>query len=510
LRGRWLGLAALTISGLVLGLDITILVTALPTLSAKLNATTDQLQWMSAAYTLALAGFMLPAGVLGDRLGRKRMLLVGLATFGISSVIASQMTSANGLILMRVVMGLSGAIVLPLMQSMLPSMFDEEERQRAIGISGAGAFIGLPLGPVLAGWLLTHYEWGSIFLINAPVVVIGVIGVWLFVPESKDPQAKRLDWIGAILEVLGVTGIVYGIIEQPLHGWSDVQVFGPIAAGAVLIGAFVIWQLRTRFPLIDLTLFRSARFSWATVAFTIVGFAMTGVLFILSPFLQIVQGNDAQGTGIRLLPLIAAMMVGAISTDFFANRFGAKIIVAGGMLGNAVGMFMLSRVGVDTGYVLVAAAFAVIGLSIAFTMIPSLDAILGSLPAGETGAGSALTRTLQNIGSSFGVAIMGSILNGAYQAGLVGHLTGLPANVQTAAQSSVAVAAAIARHLPSPLGAQLLRAAQDAYSHGMSEVMLVSAAMMIAGAILMALFLPARHESPLPAGERVRERGVAA
>ena len=508
LRGRWLGLAALTISGLVLGLDITILVTALPTLSAKLNATTEQLQWMSAAYTLALAGFMLPAGVLGDRLGRKRMLLIGLATFGISSVIASQMTSASGLILMRVVMGFSGAIVLPLMQAMLPSMFQEDERQRAIGISGAGAFIGLPLGPVLAGWLLTHYDWGSIFLINAPVVVIGVIGVWLFVPESKDPQARRLDWIGAILEVLGVTGIVYGIIEQPLHGWSEVQVFAPIAAGAVLIGAFVIWQLRTRFPLIDLKLFRSARFSWATVAFTIVGFAMTGVLFILSPFLQIVQGNDAQGTGIRLLPLIAAMMVGAISTDFFVKRFGAKIIVASGMLGNAVGMFMLSRVGVDTGYGLVAAALAVIGLSIAFTMIPSLDAILGSLPAGETGAGSALTRTLQNIGSSFGVAIMGSILNGAYQAGLVGHLTGLPAQVQTAAQSSVAVAAAIARHLPSPLGARLLRAAQDAYSQGMSEVMLVSAAMMIAGAILMALFLPAR--SPLPAGERVRETGVAA
>src|SRR5260370_20857739 len=370
LRGRWLGLAALTISGLVLGMDITILVTALPTLSAKLNATTDQLQWMSAAYTLALAGFMLPAGVLGDRLGRKRLLLFGLATFGISSAIASQMTSANGLILVRVIMGAGGAIVLALMQAMLPSMFREDERQRAIGISGAGAFIGLPLGPVLAGWLLTHYDWGSIFLINVPVVVIGVIGVWFFVPESKDPQAKRLDWIGAILEVLGVTGIVYGIIEQPLHGWSDVQVFGPIAAGAVLIAAFVIWQLWSRFPLIDLKLFRSARFSWATVAFTIVGFAMTGVLFILSPFLQIVQGNDAQGTGVRLLPLIGAMMVRATSTDFLAKRFGSKIVVAGGMLGNAVGMFMLSRLGVDTGYGLVAAALAVIGLSIAFTMIP--------------------------------------------------------------------------------------------------------------------------------------------
>src|SRR6266581_1829946 len=474
LNGRWLGLAALTVSGLVLGLDITILVTALPTLSAKLNATTDQLQWMSAAYTLALAGFMLPAGVLGDRLGRKRMLLIGLATFGISSVIASQMTSANGLILMRVVMGFSGAIV-------------------------------LPLGPVLAGWLLTHYDWGSIFLINAPVVVIAVIGVWFFVPESKDPHARKLDWIGAILEVLGVTGIVYGIIEQPIRGWTDTHVWGPIAGGAVLVAAFAMWQLRTRFPLIDLKLFRSARFSWATVAFTIVGFAMTGVLFILSPFLQIVQGNDAQGTGVRLLPLIAAMMVGAISTDVLVKRFGAKVMVASGMLGNAAGMFMLSRVGVDTGYGLVAAALAVIGISIAFTMVPALDAILGSLPAGETGAGSALTRTLQNIGSSFGVAIMGSILNGAYQAGLSGHLGGLPAQVQSAAQSSVAVAAAIARHLPSPLGARLLRAAQDAYSQGMSEVMLVSAAIMVVGAVLMALFLPARarrSETPVETLER--------
>src|SRR4029077_9454135 len=255
------------------------------------------------------------------------------------------------------------------------------------GISGAGAFIGLPLGPLLAGWLLTHYDWGFILLINAPVVVIGVIRVWFFVPESKDPAAKKLDWIGAILEVVGVTGIVYGIIEQPIRGWADAQVWGPIAGGAVLIAAFVMWQLRTRFPLIDLKLFASARFSWATVAFTIVGFAMTGVLFILSPFLQVVQGNDAQGTGIRLLPLIAAMMVGAVSTDVVAKRLGTKITVASGMLGNAAGMLMLSRVGVDTGYGLVAVALAVIGLSIAFTMIPSLDAILGSLPAGETGAG---------------------------------------------------------------------------------------------------------------------------
>jgi Na+/melibiose symporter-like transporter len=268
--------------------------------------------------------------------------------------------------------------------------------------------------------------------------------------------------------------------------------------------------MRVRYPLIDLKLFRSARFSWATVAFTIVGFAMTGVLFILSPFLQIVQGNDAQGTGIRLIPLIAAMMVGAISTDWLAKRLGAKIMVAGGMLGNAIGMAILSRVGADTGYGLVAVSLAIIGISIAFTMVPALDAILGSLPSGETGAGSALTRTLQNIGSSFGVAIMGSILNAAYKTQLSTQLAGLPSQVQSAAESSVAVAAALAQHIPGPAGEHLLRAAQDAYSQGMSEVMLVSAGMMIAGAVLMALFLPARAESHLPAAERVKERGAVA
>src|SRR5438477_8252787 len=224
LQGRWLGLAALALSGLVLGLDMTILITALPTLSAKLNATTDQLQWMSAAYTLSLAGFMLPAGVLGDRFGRRKLRLIALVLFGLSSVVASQMTTATGLIVMRAVMGVSGAVILPLMQAMLPSMFQEDERQRALGFAGAGAFIGLPLGPLVAGFLLTHYDWGSIFLINAPVVVLAVLGAWFFVPESRDPNPRPLDWVGALLEVVGVSAVVYAIIEQPVRGWGDAQV----------------------------------------------------------------------------------------------------------------------------------------------------------------------------------------------------------------------------------------------------------------------------------------------
>jgi EmrB/QacA subfamily drug resistance transporter len=492
LPGRWWGLAALAMSGLVLGLDMTILITALPTLSVELNATTDQLQWMSAAYTLSLAGFMLPAGVLGDRIGRRRLLLGALLLFGLSSVVASRMTSAGGLIGMRAVMGVSGAAILPLMQGMLPVMFAEDERQRAIGFAGVGAFLGLPLGPLVAGFLLTHYAWGSIFLINAPVVVLALIGTWFFVPESKDPKPRRLDWLGAVLEVVGVTAVVYAIIEQPLHGWGDVQVAGPLAGGALLLAAFIGWELYTRSPLIDLSLFRNARFSWATVTFVIVGFAMTGVMFIISPFLQVVQGYDAQSTGLRLLPLVLAMMAGAVGSDWLNKRLGTKIMASAGLLGGGASMIVLSRVTVDGGYTLVAFGLALLGLSIALAMIPSLDAILGALPEGETAGGSALTRTLQNVAASLGVAIMGSILNNAYQAHLNGRLGGLPAQVQSAVESSVAVAAAVALHLPAPLGAAVLRAAQDAYVLGMSDVLVVTSALMGAGAVLMALFLPAR------------------
>lgn len=491
-KGRWLGLAALTLSGLVLGLDITILITALPTLSARLSATTDQLQWMSAAYTLSLAGFMLPAGVLGDRYGRKLMLLVGLLTFGASSVIASQMTTAGGLIAMRAMMGVSGAMVLPLVQSILPSMFAEDERQRAIGFAGAGSFIGLPLGPLLAGWLLTHYAWGSIFLINGPVVVLAVIGVWFFVPESKDPEPKRLDWIGAVLEVAGVTGLVYGIIEEPVRGWGDLQVFGPIVGGAALIAAFVAWQLRTRAPLIDLNLFRNRRFAMGTIAFTVVGFAMTGVMFVLSPYLQVVQGNDAQGTGLRLIPLIATMMVGAVSSDWMAARLGTKFMVSAGLMGNAAGMLILSRATAGSGYGIVALGLAVMGISIAFAMIPSLDAILGALGSGETGAGSALTRAIQNVGASFGVAVMGSVLNSAYQAHITPSIAALPTQIRSAAESSVAVAAAVAQHLPGSLGRHVFHAAADAYSQGMSDVLLVTTGLTVVGSLLMAAFMPPR------------------
>jgi MFS transporter, DHA2 family, multidrug resistance protein len=497
--GRWWALGALVLSGLVIGLDTTILVTALPTLSTKLGATTSQLQWISAAYTLAWAGLLLPAGVLGDRLGRRRMLLFGLLIFGISSVVASRMTSANGLIAMRAVMGAGAAVIVPLTLSILPTMFSEEERPRAISLTAVGTFLGLPLGPLVAGWLLTRYDWGTIFLINAPVVILALLGVGFLVPESKDPRAPRLDWLGAALAVVGVTGLIYGIIQEPGNGWTDTGVLTGLIGGAVLLAAFVAWELRTRSPLVDLRLFLRPRFTWATIAFVIVGFALTGLMFVLTPYLQIVLGNDAQGTGIRLLPMIGGVMAGAIASDRVAARFGTKVIMTGGFVVTSVGMVLLSRAGADTGYGLVAVGLAVIGLGIGLALPTALDAILGALPPDQTGAGNGLTRALQQVAASLGVAVLGSILSSAYQAGLIGHLAGLPPQVQPAVKGSVAGAAAVAQHLPGPLAGPLLRAAHDAYANGMADVLLVCTGVMIAGALLVALFMPGKTtdaESP--------------
>jgi DHA2 family multidrug resistance protein-like MFS transporter len=496
--GRWPALGAIVLSSLVLGLDSTIVVTALPTLSARLGATTDQLQWISAGYTLALAGFMIPAGVLADRLGRRRMLLVALFLFGASSVAASQMTTANGLILMRALMGIAGSFIFPISLAILPTIFSERERPRAIAIGGAGMFLGLPLGPLVAGWLLTHYDWGSIFLINGPVVLLALLGARIFIPESRDSNAPRLDVVGAALVVAGVTGLVYGIIEQPALGWTNSTVLASLVTGAILVAAFTTWELRVRSPLVDLRLFLNPHFTWSVLVGMVMGFALLGVLFVFTPFLQIVRDNDAQATGVRLLPLIGGIVLGAVGSDRLVARLGVRVMLVLGLLICAAGMALLSLVGADSGFGLMAIALPVIGVGNAFAMFTSLNVILGVLPESQTGAGSALTRTLQQLAASFGVAILGSILNNAYRAELADQLTALPARLKDVAEGSVAGATLVAGHLPPPLGINLLHAAHNAYTVGMTDGLRVSAVVMIAAALLVGVFIPSGTKEPVP------------
>lgn len=492
---RWLALGAIVASGLVLGLDSTILVTALPTLSIRLGATTDQLQWISTAYLLGLSGLLIPAGVLGDRLGRRRTLLGALLTFGLSSAAASQMTTAGGLIAMRALMGIGGAFIFPNSVAVLPTIFSETERPRAVAIGGAGMFLGLPLGPLVAGWLLTHYEWGSVFLINVLFVMLALVGVRLFFPESGDPDAPRLDLAGAALAILGVTSLVYGVIEQPTSGWNDRTVLGSLVTGAVLLAGFTIRELRTRSPLVDLRLFSNPRFSWSILVSVLMSFALMGVLFVFAPFLQVVQGNDAQATGLRLLPLIGGIVLGALASDRLVARLGARATLALGLLICGAGMALMSLVGAYGGYGLLLLALPIIGVGDAFAIFTALNVILDALPETQTGAGTALARTIQQIGSSFGVAIMGSLLNSAYRNELAGRMAELPHNLQDVAEGSVVGATVVAYHLPAPLGPSLLFAARDAYTIGMSDVLRVSAGVMVVAALLVGVFMSERVQA---------------
>jgi len=491
--GRWLGLTALVLSLVSIGLVLFILVIALPTLAVKLNATTSDLQWILGAFQLAVASLMLPAGFLGDRYGRKRGILAGAALFGVASLAGTQATSAGQLIAVTAVMGVAAAILIPLTLSILPVMFPEEGKRRlAVGLMAAANFLTLPLGPLAGGWLLKNFNWDSIFWINLPFVVVGVLGTVLFVPESRDPSARRLDLPGTLLSVAGVSSLVFGIIREPIDGWGHPRVWGTLAAGVVLLAVFIAWERVARQPLVDLRLFARPAFAWSTFALCIAFFGLVGGLFLLTPFLQIVQGNDVMTTGIRLLPLIVTMVIVAGASNRLTLRLGTKVMVTAGLAVMAGGLLLLAQVTATTGYGPVALALAVMGIGMGAVLAPAFDAILVSLPDDQRGIGSAVANAIGKLAQAVGIVLMGSILNNTYRGQLGPHLTGLPVRIHDAALASVPAAAAVAHRLPPAVGGPLLRAAKDAYISGMSEVLLVTAAVSLAGAVLVALLLPNR------------------
>ena len=481
-RGRWWALAAISASFLVVGLDSYIVVTALPTFSAKLGASTSQLQWITAAYTLAAAAFMLPVGQFGDKLGRRKVLLAGLAIFGVSSVIASQVTTAGQLITMRAIMGAGGAVILPMGQALIPLLFPAEaERRKAVTVTTVIALVSLPLGPLLGGYLLSHVAWGWVFLINAPVSALALLGVWRFIPESRDPANPRLDWLGAVLSAAGLTSVIYAIIEEPAYGWNA-PVLAGLVAGAALLGMFAWRQFQLSAPLADLRLFRDRMFGWGTIAFGVLSFAQTGVLFVLTPYLQGVQGDSAQGTGLRLLPMIAGLIGAAACGEAFGARIGARFVIPAGMVVSAAGLVILTQAPAGGGYGIVALALVVFGAGNGLGLPLAADAVLGALAPRQQGMGNALSRTVQRVGVALGTAVLGSVLNSSYRDGLAG--------APAAARSSIVAARALAERTGGPAGESLLRAASMAYTHGMADASLVCAIILIVVAVVCVMFLP--------------------
>lgn len=491
-KRRWWALGALALTSLVVGLDATVLNLALPTLATELHASTASLQWFVVAYSLVFAALLLPAGLLGDRYGRKRLLLGMLGLFGLASLGCAFSPSAGALIAARAVLGIGAAFLLPLTMAVLPVIFPEEERSKAIAVWVAASAISFPIGPILGGWLLSNFWWGSVFLINVPVVAIAIIAVALFLPESRSPEPSRLDVMGAATSSLGLAGFVYGVIEGGDKGWINPGALAFLGGGVLLLTVFMLWQRRLgrgsrRQPLVDPSLFRSASFAWGAILATVVSFAMFGVLFSLPQYLQVVTGASPLGTGVRLLPMIGGLFVASQLGERLARRAGAKVSVALGFVLLAAGLITGATTRYGDSYGLMAIWLTVFGLGLGFALPTAMDAALGSLSAERSGVGSGLIMALRQVGGTIGVAILGAVLAFGYHNGL--NLAGLPGSAAATARESVAGGVAVAQQLHST---RLLDSARTAFAHGMDMTLWVCAGLMILGIVLALVFLPQR------------------
>jgi EmrB/QacA subfamily drug resistance transporter len=507
---RWLVLAVMCLSLLLIVLDNTIVNVALPTIQRDLGATTSQLQWVVDAYILVFAGLLLTMGSLGDRFGRRGALAIGLAIMGGASILSSLATSADHLIATRAIMGVGGALVMPATLSIITNVFtDRKERAQAIAIWSAMAGVAVAIGPVTGGFLLAHFWWGSVFLLNVPVVIVALVLGQLYVPTSRDPAAPPVDVPGALLSIAGLVALVWAIIEGP-DGWTDPAVLGAFAAAAVLLGAFVLWERHTRQPMLDINFFRNPRFSAASGAIMLTFFAMFGTLFLLTQYLQSVLGYTALETGVRLLPMAAVQVVVAPMSAKIVERIGSKIVVATGLIVAAGGLVLASRLTASASYGQIAVALVVLSAGLALVMPPATESIMGSLPRAKAGVGSAVNDTTREVGGALGVAVLGSIMASTYGPRVSDAIAGAPIPEKTANAITDQIGAAMeaAKHLPAGAGAALRDVASSGFVDGMSIAFIVGAAALALGALIVGLYLPARaadHEGapvaePEPAG----------
>jgi EmrB/QacA subfamily drug resistance transporter len=494
----------LCVSLLMIGLDNTILSVALPTLVRDLHASSSQLQWIVDSYTIVFAGLLLVAGSLGDRFGRKWALLVGLALFTLGSALSAFAGSPEILILTRALMGVGGAFVMPATLSILTNVFiDPGQREKAIGIWAGVAGVGVAVGPIAGGLLLQHFWWGSVFLINVPIVVAGMAAAIFLVPNSSDPGAPRLDPVGAGLSIAGLSVLLWGIIEAPMTGWVSTRVIGGMAGGIAMMGAFLAWELHSDHPMLNLGFFRNRRFRGACAAVTLGMFGLFGTLFVLTQHLQFVLGYSALGAGIRFIPLAGMLLIGGPLSTVLVRRFGTKAVAGFGLTTVAAGMAWMSTVSDGSTYLTnVFGPIILLGLGLGLTIAPATEAIMGALPRAQAGVGSAMNSSVMQVGGALGVAVIGSVLASGYRsvvgATLAGHA--VPAVAATAIKSSVGGALEVAQRAPAGLGAALAAVARHGFVHGMGLAMPVAAGVALAGAMVVLVFLPARAQGDPDAG----------
>jgi EmrB/QacA subfamily drug resistance transporter len=496
---RWWILGLLCFSLLIIVVDNSILNVALPTLARPesqggLNATTSQLQWMVDSYTLVFAGLLLTAGSLGDRFGRRGGLQVGLVVFGLGSLLSALASSPGQLIATRALMGIGGAFIMPATLSLITSVFEGRERGRAIAIWAGVAGLAVAIGPVTGGFLLEHFYWGSVFLVNLPIVAIALGGGVLIMPTSKDPTAPKLDLVGAALSIGGLVSLVYAFIEAPTTGWSDPTILGAIGVAAVLLLGFFLRERLTSHPMLDLNFFKNPRFTTASATISILFFTMFGVIFLLTQYFQFVLGYSPLEAGVRLLPLALTMMVVAPLSARIVERVGTKVVVATGMFLVAVSVLSFAQFEVTTGYGNIFWRLMVMAVGMGLTMAPATESIMGSLPLAKAGVGSAVNDTTRQVGGALGVAIIGSVLASTYGTKVGDAVAGqpLPRGVAGEVQNSLGFALETASRIGGPAGESLASTARSAFVDGMHQGFFVAAAIALVGAIVALVWLPAR------------------
>ncbi|WP_370466714.1 MFS transporter [Streptacidiphilus sp. PB12-B1b] len=513
-RRRWIALAVLVLAVLLVALDATVLFLAIPFISESLHPSATQLLWIGDSYSFVIAGLLVSMGSLSDRIGRRRLLLIGTAAFGAASVLAAYAPGAGWLIAARALLGVAGATIMPSTLSLIRNLFpDDRERARAIGIWGAAATAGAAAGPLLGGLVLEHFWWGAVFLINVPLVALLLVLGWRLLPESRDPQAGAGAWdlpsVG--LSLVGIVGVVYAVKEAAIGDGTRPQVIAAAVLGVLCLTGFVRRQLRLPVPLLDVRLFADRRFTAAALGSLIALIGLGGVIFFLSQYFQLVRGYSPLQAGLADMPAFAGSAVGGLAAAYTARRCGHRAAFAGGLLAMGLGLGALGWIQAGTPYLLIAVAFLITGVAEGAVYALSTTMVLSSAAQEKAGAAGAVSETAYELGTALGIALVGSVLAAAYRSGLV-----LPAGVSgpAAADAGDSLGGAVhtAASLPQASGEALLTSARDAFVHGMNLAALLSGALLVGASVLVwALLRPGRRAgSDTPTADAGAEAGLPA
>ncbi len=497
---RWWALAALSLAVLLVSVDNTILAVAIPSLAEDLSPTTEQLLWIGDIYSFVLAGLLITMGNIGDRIGRKKLLLIGLVAFAACSVLAAFSPTAETLILSRALLGVAGATLMPSTLSLIRHTFpNSKERTFAISVWSAVAAAGGGLGPLIGGFLLEHYWWGSVFLVNVPIVMVIIgIGVWAL-RESRNPKPGPIDLISVALSLVGILTFIAGIKEIAISGFDHPESDVLLVIGILTLFWFVRRQLTLESPLIDMRLFKIPAFSGAVSADLISVFGLMGVYFFLAQQFQLVDGDSPLQAGFQLLPAEVAALIGALAAGRVINRMGRKFTIVGGVSLGAFGLLGLGAIHLD-GLVPVTIAMMCVGLGFGASLTGTADAILTAAPPERAGAAGAVSETAYELGAALGIAILGSIL-GAWYRKVVEVPPGLPPEASAAVEDSLTTTVDVITRLPADVADQMLAASRIAFTDALSVTCLVAAAICAIGALVAFKVLPKRSEETAPVGE---------